>query len=84
VDVSLSQDLYHTCLACSISAQSLHNLPSLCAAQDGWTALHIAALEGHSACVEVLVAAGANMEAVNTVRGSSWLILHWSSLIVVP
>jgi hypothetical protein len=66
---SLCQDLYHTCLAGSTSTRAWHNLPSLSAAQDGWTALHIAAQKGHLACVEVLVAAGANKEAQNKVCG---------------
>ncbi len=36
--------------------------------QDGWTALMIAAEKGHVNVVQYLVEAGANLEAVDTVR----------------
>ena len=37
--------------------------------QAGWTALHYAAMSGHSATVEVLLKAGADVEACDKVVG---------------
>ena len=45
-------------------------VPDLCRApQDGWTPLHYAACEGHAACVEKLLTAGAVPDATDKVTG---------------
>ena len=36
--------------------------------QDAWTALHMASLKGHTAVVVLLLAKGADVDAMNTVR----------------
>jgi ankyrin repeat protein len=41
------------------------------------TALHLAALNGHAGCVRVLLAAGANVEAVDQLHATA---LHWAAL----
>ena len=46
--------------------------------QDQWTALHLAAQEGHSLCVALLLEHGANLEATDDVReGSEVVVRSW-------
>jgi ankyrin repeat protein len=43
--------------------------------QDGWTALIVAAQNGHFDCIHLLVDAGADKEAMSNVRYAIFLIL---------
>lgn len=45
---------------------STHCPPSTVALQQGWTALHYAALKGHVALVRILLHQGADIEALTT------------------
>ena len=44
-----------------------HDVLRPCVSQDGWTALHLAALNGHAPCIEVLLRAGADINTQDKV-----------------
>ena len=48
----------------------------------GWTALHLAAIHGHTACLEALLGAGASVHSISTEFAGrvGWIPLHWASL----
>ena len=70
--VSACSSLLAACVrVCPGLTRCVVRAPSLVSFQDGWTALHGAAYNGHQAVVEALVAKGGDVKAVNKVRATT-------------
>ena len=70
--VSARSSLLAACVrVCPCLTRCVVRAPLLVSFQDGLTALHCAAQNGHQAVVEALVAKGGDVKAVNEVRATT-------------